>query len=148
MSSDEKQMVYPTFETIMEVRPDDIDMFQHVHSSRYMDYVLAARSDQMKRCYGMSMEAFLEQGMGWYLVSTEMHYRRSLGYGEKFSVKTRVIESGKNSVKVGFEIDRLSNGKRCFDGWGLYTIIDLKTGRAMKEIPEHVRRLYEVKVEA
>ena len=31
------------FETEMQVRPDDIDMFQHVHSSKYLDYVLAAR---------------------------------------------------------------------------------------------------------
>ena len=148
MSLEETKMVYPTYETLMEVRPDDIDMFHHVHSSRYMDYVLAARSDQMKRCYGMSMEEFLAQGMGWYLVSTEMNFKRSLGYGEKFVVKTRVMESGRNSVKVGFEIDRFPTGKRCCDGWALYTIIDLKTGRAMKEIPDHVRKIYEVKVEA
>ena len=41
------------FETEMPVRPDDIDMNQHVHNSRYFDYVLAARYDQMARCYRM-----------------------------------------------------------------------------------------------
>ena len=30
------------FETELQVRPDDIDMNQHVHASRYHDYVLAA----------------------------------------------------------------------------------------------------------
>ena len=44
----------------MQVRPDDIDMNRHVHSSRYLDYVLAARFDQMERCYKMSMQAFME----------------------------------------------------------------------------------------
>jgi len=37
--------IHSKFETEMQVRPDDIDLFQHVHSSRYMDYVLAARYD-------------------------------------------------------------------------------------------------------
>lgn len=33
--------MYKTFETEHRVRPDDIDMFQHVHNSKYLDYVLA-----------------------------------------------------------------------------------------------------------
>ena len=41
----ESHIVYSKFETELQVRPDDIDMYQHVHSSRYMDYVLAARFD-------------------------------------------------------------------------------------------------------
>ena len=53
------------FETELQVRPDDIDMNQHVHASRYLDYVLAARYDQMERCYGMSMEEFVRAGFGW-----------------------------------------------------------------------------------
>lgn len=53
------------FETELGVRPDDIDMNQHVHASRYQDYVLAARYDQMARCYKMSMEEFFKAGLGW-----------------------------------------------------------------------------------
>ena len=37
--------VYSKFETELTVRPDDIDLYQHVHSTRYLDYVLAARFD-------------------------------------------------------------------------------------------------------
>ncbi|MFN5663556.1 MAG: acyl-CoA thioesterase, partial [Bacteroidota bacterium] len=48
------------YETELQVRPDDIDMFQHVHSTRYLDYVLAARYDQMERCYGNPMHVYLE----------------------------------------------------------------------------------------
>ena len=47
--------LYSKFTTEMQVRPDDIDMNRHVHSSRYLDYVFAARFDQMERCYKMSM---------------------------------------------------------------------------------------------
>jgi len=63
----EPPTVYLKFESEMQVRPDDIDMYQHVHSSRYMDYVLAARFDQMERCYRMPMTEFQKRGFGWFM---------------------------------------------------------------------------------
>ncbi|MBM2845221.1 MAG: fadM, partial [Bacteroidetes bacterium] len=59
-------MEYKRFETELVVRPDDIDMNNHVHGSRYLDYVLYARFDQMGRCYGMPMDEFLKKGWNWY----------------------------------------------------------------------------------
>ena len=32
--------VFSKFETELAVRPDDIALYQHVHSTRYLDYVL------------------------------------------------------------------------------------------------------------
>lgn len=46
---------YRSFETEVAVRPGDIDLHGHVHSPEYLSYFLAARFDQMKRCYGASM---------------------------------------------------------------------------------------------
>ena len=46
-----EQKRYSTFESELTVRPDDIDMNNHVHNSKYLDYVLAARYDQMGRCF-------------------------------------------------------------------------------------------------
>ena len=46
------------FETEIAVQPRDVDVNGHVHHSIYLDYLLAARYDQMERCYGISMEDF------------------------------------------------------------------------------------------
>ncbi len=43
--------VYSKFETELAVRPDDIDLYQHVHSTRYLDCLLAARFEQMDRYF-------------------------------------------------------------------------------------------------
>jgi acyl-CoA thioesterase FadM len=43
-------MPYKRFETELIVPPDDIDMNNHLHGSKYLDYVLAARYDHMGRC--------------------------------------------------------------------------------------------------
>ncbi|GAB6283208.1 MAG: hypothetical protein STSR0008_19660 [Ignavibacterium sp.] len=40
--------MYSTFESEIKIRPDDIDLNNHVHNTKYFDYVLAARYEQMK----------------------------------------------------------------------------------------------------
>jgi len=46
------------FSSEIKVRPDDIDMNNHVHNSKYFDYVQAARFEQMINDYKMPMEEF------------------------------------------------------------------------------------------
>jgi acyl-CoA thioesterase FadM len=72
---------FSKFETELAVRPDDIDLYQHVHSTRYLDYVLAARFEQMDKHYGMSMQAFAARGLGWWMTEAKIHYKRPLGLG-------------------------------------------------------------------
>src|SRR5881392_2649831 len=92
------------FETELQVRPDDIDMNQHVHGSRYFDYVLAARYDQMARSYKMSMEEFLSAGLGWFIKTAHLEYKRPLRLGDQLLIRTWVVEIARSDVKVSFEI--------------------------------------------
>jgi acyl-CoA thioester hydrolase/thioesterase-3 len=135
--------LHARFETRMQVRPDDIDMFNHVHSSRYMDYVLAARYEQMARCYKMSWEEFIKLGYGWFLVSTQMNYKRPLALGEHFIVRTWVEGFRRDGVRIHFEIERAESGKRSFDGWADYTLVSLATQRATP-IPQDILERYSI----
>jgi len=134
---------FSRFETELNVRPDDIDMYQHVHGSRYFDYVLAARFDQMARCYGMSMEDFAKRGLGWFARTAHIEYRRALRMGDSFVVRTWIDEIVADGVRVQFEIDRRPIGKRICDGWFQYTLISLANGRATR-IPEDVAVRYAI----
>ena len=131
------------FETELQVRPDDIDMNQHVHASRYQDYVLAARYDQMARCYGMSMEQFAEAGLGWYVKTAHVDYKRALKLGESFLVRTWVDGIDGAEVLVQFQILRKTNGKLCAEGFFEYTLINLKSGRA-ETIPDGIIAKYAI----
>jgi len=133
--------LYARFETELAVRPDDIDLYQHVHSTRYLDYVLAARFDQMERCYGMGMKAFADRGLGWFMKSATINYRRPLGWGDRMIVRTWIAEMFNDGVRVGFEIERADNKKRVCDGATDYTLVSLQTGRATP-IPDDVRAKY------
>jgi YbgC/YbaW family acyl-CoA thioester hydrolase len=129
------------YETELQVRPDDIDMFQHVHSTRYLDYVLAARYDQMERCYGNPMHVYLEKGLGWVASSCFIEYKRALKLGDTMRVRTRIMEVRKNDVKVEFEILNKQSGKLCCKGYFNFTLVELQNGRAMA-IPDWVQGLY------
>ena len=131
------------FETVLHVRPDDIDMNQHVHNSRYFDYVLAARYDQMARCYKMPMEDFLAAGYGWVVKLAHVAFKRPLNLGDSMIVTTCIEEMFKDGVKVGFRITKKVTGKVCCDGYFDYTMINVRTGRA-EVIPGWIREKYSI----
>lgn len=125
------------FESELTVRPDDIDMFQHVHGSRYLDYVLAARYDQMARCYGMAWEEFTKLGLGWVMRTALFDFKRPLHLGDRFVVRTWIEELFKDGVRVDFAIVKSANHKLCCDGHVRYTLVRLDTARAEK-IPDWI----------
>ena len=134
------------FTSELEVRPDDIDMFQHVHSSRYLDYVLAARFDQMARCYGMSMKAFLELGLAWFQRSAHIEFKRPLRLGDRFTVTTWIEELERDTVRVEFQIHRHETerpAKLACDGHCHYTLVNVATQRA-EPIPDWIAAKYGV----
>jgi acyl-CoA thioester hydrolase/thioesterase-3 len=118
-------------------------MNQHVHASRYFDYVLAARYDQMARCYKMPMSEFLKLGLGWFVRSSHIDYKRPLGMGDSFLVRTWVEEITRDSVKVDFEIVKKANGKLVSNGYATYTMVKLETGRA-EPIPDWIAEKYSI----
>ncbi|MFN5218161.1 MAG: acyl-CoA thioesterase [Sphingomonadales bacterium] len=129
------------YTTRLQVRPDDIDMFGHVHSSRYMDYVLAARFEQMERCYRMPMQEFLVHNLGWYLSATELRFQRPLKLGDFMDVQTCIAETGAASIRVDFQILTVPNAKISCKGWAEYVLVDVKTGRP-KPIPDWIIKRY------
>lgn len=135
--------VYSTFETELDVRPDDIDLYQHVHSTRYLDFVLAARFIQMERDYGMSMADFAARGLAWFMTASNVHYKRPLGLGDRMVVRCRIEHFTADGCRVAFEIDRLPARKRSCDGYCDYRLIDLATQRAVP-LPADVRAQYSI----
>ena len=115
-------------------------MFNHVHNSKYLDYVMAARYEQMETCYNMSIEKFMEMGYGWVVKTAHVEYKRPLTLGEIFKVTTWILSMEEKSSKVNFEIVSLKTGKVCSDGWFDYVLIDIKTGRGMKITEEMIEK--------
>jgi YbgC/YbaW family acyl-CoA thioester hydrolase len=133
----ETMPIYKTFETTHRVRPDDIDMYNHVHNSKYFDYVLAARYDQMETCYGMGMDKFIERGFGWLVRTVYMDYKRPLKMNDHFIARTSIDSIDEKKCRVNFAIIGKATNKVCCDGWFDFVLIELDGGKAVL-IPQDV----------
>ena len=120
------------FETEIRILPRDIDVNGHVHHTVYLDFLLAARYDQMARCYGMSMEEFLERGYTWFVRQYEIEYKAGLELGDTAVVRTWVEEVGRMSVDVGFEIESKATGRLAAKGIARYVMMGVETGRPVR----------------
>ena len=136
-----EQRRYSTFESELVVRPDDIDMNNHVHMSRYLDYVLFARHDQMGRCYGLPMSKFIENGWGWYVRSCQIEFKRPLFLNETAIVRTWLESFERSDALFRFQVFNKQTMKVAAEGVFLNTMIILKTGRAV-QIPDWVVAQY------
>lgn len=75
--------------TRLRVHLGDLDLYRHVNNGVYLQYMDVARSN-----YLADLGAFpLLAGRGWYPVvaASTMKYRRSLTFGQRFTVTTRVL---------------------------------------------------------
>ncbi|RYF87767.1 MAG: acyl-CoA thioesterase [Chitinophagaceae bacterium] len=134
---------YSIFETSLRVRPDDIDMFNHVHNSKYLDYVLAARYQQMEENYGMSWEKFTEIGFGWVVSKVVINFKRPLIMNDEMNIRTGIIEINEKGCVVQFDIINKRTGKSASDGTFDYVMIDMQTGRSAR-VTEEMIRVYSV----
>jgi YbgC/YbaW family acyl-CoA thioester hydrolase len=141
--NEEPLLLYSRFETEMWVRPDDIDMYRHVHSSRYLDYVLTARIEQMERCYGIPISEFQKQGYGWFVAATQLNFCRPLNLGDRFVVRCWIENFTLIGLRVRFEIEHRGSSECCSEGWFDYVMVSLQTSRPVR-IPEWIRAKFSI----
>jgi YbgC/YbaW family acyl-CoA thioester hydrolase len=135
--------MHKRFDSEIIVRPSEIDINRHVHQSVYLDYVLFARWDQMKRCYKMSMEEFFKRGYSWATKSTYLEFNRPLYLGDTIIVRTWVEEIKQKSVKVCFQIQKKGTEEIASEGYFVYVLINVRTGKP-ENIPEDIIKIYSV----
>ena len=131
------------FETEITVRPHEIDWNRHVNQSVYLDYLLHARVDQMKRCYKMPIESFFQRGYSWITKSISIEYISSVLMGETLIVRTWIESLGKKSVTVRFQMLKREDGSLVTEGEGVYVLINAKTGKP-EIIPDDIRAKYDI----
>lgn len=136
-------MKYSKFSTEISVRPSDIDINGHVHYSKYLDYLLAARYDQMSMCYKLSMEKFLEMGYSWVATTTHIDFKRPINLGETAVVSAQIDSINGAQVKLNFWIEIKEKNKIAAEGYAIYTMISVKTGRPVR-IPDEIIQKYSI----
>ena len=136
--------MYSIFETEITIRPDDIDMNNHVHYSRYLDYILMARYDQMKKDYKVAMEEFVARGFSWVASELTIQYKRPILLQDgSVRVRTQLEEFHGAKVVINFWIVKKDSEKIIARGQVCYTMIAAKNGRPTR-VPDDIVEQYQV----
>lgn len=116
----------PTPSSIITVRFQDCDPFNHLNNGRYVDYFLNAREDHLLDHYGLDIyRVARETGLSWVVSTSQIAYLRPAFLMEKVLVETQLIAHGRKHVQVEMRMwsaDRKELKAFCWMGFVHYDI--------------------------
>jgi len=88
-----------TVESKTKIRFPDCDPFNHLNNSKYIDYMILAREDQLLEHYGFDVYRLAkEEGVGWVLAQTQIAYLYPAFLMEEVSIETRLLAASDKSL--------------------------------------------------
>jgi len=88
-----------SLESRIRVRFSDCDPFNHLHNSRYIDYMINTREDQVREHYGLDLHQLaLKQGIGWVSAQTQISYVQPAYLNEPVAIETRLLHVSAKSL--------------------------------------------------
>lgn len=88
-------------ESSAKIRFHDCDPFGHLNNARYIDYMVAARGDQLLENYGFDIYALAQQkALGWVAAQTQIAYMSSATVMEEVIIQTRLIAYAEKTLHL------------------------------------------------
>jgi acyl-CoA thioester hydrolase len=90
-----------TLESKIKIRFHDCDPYNHLNNSKYIDYIMTARGDQLLDHYGFDMYALArEEGIGWVTAQTQISYLIPAFPMEEVAIQTQLVAFTAKSLLV------------------------------------------------
>jgi YbgC/YbaW family acyl-CoA thioester hydrolase len=88
-------------ESTMKIRFHDCDPFNHLNNSRYIDYIMTARGDQLVDHYNLDIYKIArEQGVGWVTAQTQISYIAPALLMEEVVIETQLLSFSERSLHL------------------------------------------------
>jgi acyl-CoA thioester hydrolase len=88
-------------ESRMKIRFHDCDPFNHLNNSKYIDYIMTARGDQLVDNYDFDIYKLAkEDGIGWVTAQTQISYLAPAMPTEEVIVQTRLLGYSDKSLQL------------------------------------------------
>ncbi|HEX5624472.1 MAG TPA: acyl-CoA thioesterase [Saprospiraceae bacterium] len=92
-------------ETRTRIRFKDCDPLGHLYNTRYIEYMLEAREDQLEEYYQLNlMDYALKQHMAWVIVKHEIAYLREATRNERVRIITGIIDFTPKSLLMEYQM--------------------------------------------
>ena len=128
----------PPFEVRLQVRPDEIDEYNHVSNLVYLRWTLKAAGAH-SAAVGWDAVRLRERGQIWVVRSHRITYRRPALLGDEVIVSTWIGSFEKFSSVRHYKIVRASDNVVLADAETNWVYVDLQTTQLVK-IPDDIKR--------
>jgi acyl-CoA thioester hydrolase len=86
-------------ESKMKIRFHDCDPFNHLNNSKYIDYLVTARTDQLLDHYNVDIYKLArEKSIGWVTAQTQISYIVPAFPEEEVTIQTQLIDFKEKSL--------------------------------------------------
>jgi acyl-CoA thioester hydrolase len=115
----------------VRARFPDCDPFNHLNNSRYLDYIINAREDQLLHHYGFDVHRVAkETGVTWVIAQHQIAYLQPVAVMEMMTISTRLISFTDRVLQLEAVVfdEQKSRVKALL--WTSYAHFNLRTGKS------------------
>ena len=133
----------PVPSSILTIRFQDCDPFNHLNNGRYVDYFLNAREDHLLEHYGLDIYGIARaSGLSWVVSTSQIAYLRPAFLMEKVLVETQLITYSPKHVQVEMRMwDEKKAALKSFC-WMGFVHFDIRQNKVQEHSAEY-RALFE-----
>jgi len=128
----------PLPSSVLTIRFQDCDPFNHLNNGRYVDYFLNAREDHLLDHYGLDIYRIArETGLCWVVSTSQVAYLRPAITMEKVLMETQLITYSPKHVSVEMRMWDLEKKALKSFCWMNFVHFDLKQNKVATHSPEY-----------
>ena len=114
-------------ESKTKIRFQDCDPFNHLNNSKYLDYFINAREDQLIEYYNLDLFKIIrEQALGWVVSSSQVAYIKPALTMEEVIIDTKLIQYSPKHLVVEARMWDISKNKIKSFCWMNFVHFNLK----------------------
>lgn len=126
-------------ESTTKIRFPDCDPFNHLNNSKYIDYFLNAREDQLLSYYGFDLQRLArEKALSWVVAQNQVAYLTPATLMETVLIQTRLLAAENKSLLM--EALMWNEDKTVLKAvlWSRFVHINLRSGKSENHSEELV----------
>ena len=113
-----------------KVRFQDCDPFNHLNNSKYIDYFINAREDQMAEFYDLDIFEFTKtQGKAWVVVDHKIAYVTPAVAMEEVIIESQLLNFSDKSISIEMKMYNTEKTSVKSIIWTTFVLLDLRTKR-------------------
>ncbi|WP_420573171.1 acyl-CoA thioesterase [Kordia sp.] len=118
-------------ETQTKIRFQDCDPLNHLNNSKYLDYLINAREDQLIEHYDLDIfENAKKTGTTWVVGSHQIAYVRPAHVMETVTIDSQLIQYGKKQLLVEIRMWNANKTELKAVMWSSFVHFNVITGKA------------------